>query len=204
MLAKASRRMVLGLLGMLALGRQARAALQTPEQAAGPFYPDPDQRFDDDDWDLVKIEGHVRQAGGEILHLTGRVLDTAGQPLAGAPVEIWQCDVNGRYLHHGDPQSVPRDADFQGYGRVRTDAEGAYRFRTIRPVPYPGRTPHIHARVGRPDGSVLTTQIYIAGEPGNRQDFLFRRLGRAAQAATSVELGTAVGGDLEAAFDFIV
>ncbi|MEM6934314.1 MAG: protocatechuate 3,4-dioxygenase, partial [Pseudomonadota bacterium] len=93
MLRLASRRTALRLLStasaMLAIPRMATA--RTPAQTAGPFYPPPDQRFADDDWDLVKIEGAVRQAGGEILHLSGRVLASDGSPLAGARVEIWQC-----------------------------------------------------------------------------------------------------------------
>src|SRR5690606_21546494 len=124
------------------------AAVPTPEQTAGPFYPPPNQRPDDTDWDLVKIEGRVREAGGEIMHLAGRVLDRNGAPLAEALVEIWQCDASGRYHHVGDRSSDRQlDEDFQGFGTIRTDAEGRYRFRTIRPVPYPGRTPHIHARI---------------------------------------------------------
>ena len=204
MIRSISRRMMLGLLGVAVGASRARAAVATPPQTAGPFYPPPEQRFDDTDRDLVKIEGHVRQAGGEVLHLAGRVLDRGGRPVADAPVEIWQCDVNGRYLHQMDPQEGRRDTAFQGYGRTRTDDEGRYRFRTIRPVPYPGRTPHIHARVARPDGSVLTTQIYLEGHPLNQSDFIFRRLGRRGQEAASIMPDRRADGDLEAAFDFVV
>ena len=204
MLGRITRRMMLGLLGAAAAARRAAAAIPTPPQAEGPFYPPPGQRFSDTDWDLVKIEGVVREAGGQVLHLAGRVLDRDGRPLAGAPVEIWQCDANGRYLHQMDRQEGARDAAFQGFGRTVTDAQGRYRFRTIRPVPYPGRTPHIHARVGRPDGSWLTTQVYLEGHPLNRTDFLFRRLGRQAQQAATVDPARRADGDLEAAFDFVV
>ena len=204
MIGRMSRRMMLGLIGAAAAARRAGAAVLTPPQSAGPFYPPPEQRFSDTDWDLVKIEGVVREAGGEVLHLVGRVIDRDGRPLSGVPVEIWQCDANGRYLHQLDRQEGQRDTAFQGFGRTVTDAEGRYRFRTIRPVPYPGRTPHIHARVARPDGSWLVTQIYLDGHPLNRSDFIFRRLGRRAQQAASIDPARRGDGDLEAAFDFVV
>jgi protocatechuate 3,4-dioxygenase beta subunit len=195
---------LLAVAGTLAgLGRTAAAVVPTPPQTAGPFYPPPAQRFADDDWDLVKVVGKVREAGGEVMHLRGRVLDAGGQPVAGALVEIWQCDANGRYLHQGDRGKAERDPYFQGFGATRTEAEGRYRFRTIRPVPYPGRTPHIHARVVRPDGSELITQIYLKGHPLNQGDFIFRRLGKGAQEAASIDPVRRADGDLEAVFDFV-
>jgi protocatechuate 3,4-dioxygenase beta subunit len=89
-----------------------------------------------------------------------------------AIVEIWQCDANGRYIHRLDDRRVPRDPGFQGYGRFRTAADGAYRFRTIKPVPYPGRAPHIHAAVRAPGKHRLTTQLYVKGAPENPWDWL--------------------------------
>lgn len=210
MTASSSRRIVLRLLGStaiaLGLARPAAAALSpTPPQSTGPFYPPPADRFADTDWDLVKVAGAVRDAGGEIMHLAGRVVDGRGTPVAGALIEIWQCDANGRYLHSGDAaRDRARDPGFQGYGATRTDAEGRYRFRTILPVPYPGRTPHIHARVTEPDGWELTTQIYLRGHPLNRDDILFRRLGEDDQAKLSTDPRRRADGDLEAEFDFIV
>ena len=203
------RRTLLRILGsagaFLGLVRPAAALTRTPPQSAGPFYPPAADRFADTDWDLVNIAGRVRAAGGEVMHLSGRVLGAAGTPVAGALIEIWQCDANGRYLHSGDvSQTRRRDPDFQGYGVTRTDAQGRYRFRTILPVEYPGRTPHIHARIQRPDGSELITQIYLRDHPLNQRDFLFRRLGRAAQAAASITPTRRDDGDLEAGFDFVV
>ena len=208
MAASLPRRMALRLLAVggavAGLARTAAALAPTPPQTAGPFYPPPADRPGDDDWDLVKIAGKVREAGGEVMQLRGRVLNAGGRPVPAALVEIWQCDANGRYLHQGDPGEADRDPHFQGFGATRTDGEGRYRFRTIRPVPYPGRTPHIHARVVRPDGSELITQIYLKGHPLNRQDFIFRRLGRAAQEAASIEPVRRGDGDLEAGFDFVI
>jgi protocatechuate 3,4-dioxygenase beta subunit len=210
MAASLPRRTLLRLLGstgaFLGLARPASAALSpTPPQSAGPFYPPTADRLTDTDWDLVNIAGRVRAAGGEVMHLSGRVLGGDGAPIAGALIEIWQCDANGRYLHSGDvSQNRVRDPDFQGYGVTRADADGRYRFRTIRPVEYPGRTPHIHARILRDDGSQLITQIYLKNHPLNQGDFLFRRLGRAAQAALSITPERRDDGDLEAEFDFVV
>lgn len=163
---------------VLAMPGPVRAAVATPRAAEGPFYPTAKMRFADTDNDLVKIAGRVRQAGGEIIRLGGRVLNRAGQPIAGARVEIWQVDANGRYLHTGDRGGRARDRAFQGFGHDITDGEGSYSFRTIKPVPYPGRTPHIHVKV-LAGGAELTTQFYLAGEPQNARDQLYRRMSRA-------------------------
>ncbi len=211
MAASLPRRMALRLLafgaataGLARAAGAAGAAVPTPSQTAGPFYPPPRMRPGDTDWDLVKVAGKVREAGGEVMHLSGRVLDRDGRPVPEVLVEIWQCDANGRYLHQRDRGEAARDPHFQGYGATRTDADGRYRFRTIRPVPYPGRTPHIHARLVRPDDSELITQIYLKGQPLNQRDFIFRRLGRAGQAAASIDPARRGDGDLEAGFDFVV
>lgn len=208
MAAPLPRRMALRILalcgGVAGFARAAAAIVPTPPQTAGPFYPPPRQRPGDTDWDLVKVAGKVREAGGDVLHLGGRVLDREGRPVPEVLVEIWQCDANGRYLHQGDGAAGVRDPYFQGYGAIRNDSAGRYRFRTIRPVPYPGRTPHIHARLVRPDGSELITQIYLKGHRLNQRDFIFRRLGKAAQEAASIEPVRRDDGDLEAEFDFVV
>jgi protocatechuate 3,4-dioxygenase, beta subunit len=202
---RTGRRGVLAFLGFLGIAERAAAAVPTPEQTAGPFYPPPNQRPQDTDWDLVKMESRVREAGGEVLHLSGRVLDRDDAPLADALVEIWQCDANGRYHHVGDRSSDrPLDEDFQGFGAIRTDAEGRYRFRTIKPVPYPGRTPHIHARVVPQNGRELVTQIYLDDHPLNRKDWIFRSLGAEAQSAATVNPERRDDGDLQAEFDFVV
>ncbi|MEJ0069274.1 MAG: protocatechuate 3,4-dioxygenase [Pseudomonadota bacterium] len=152
------------------LPAQAAAPLvATPRQTAGPFYP---TRFPDDvDNDLAVIAGRSQVAAGQIAHVGGRVLDVTGRPISGAVVEIWQCDVNGRY-HHVDSawQTQPADDNFQGYGRTVTADDGFYRFRTIRPVAYSGRTPHIHFAVAGAGIERFITQMYLAGEPLNERD----------------------------------
>lgn len=180
-------RRALAALPFAVMGGAAAAAIPTPRAAEGPYYPTSAMRFADDDNDLIRIEGEVRDAGGEPLILSGRVFTRDGAPAAGAIVEIWQCDANGRYLHTAERASRPRDAAFQGFGRTTADDAGRYAFRTIKPVAYPGRTPHIHVKVFA-DGRALTTQLYLANHPLNARDGLFRRLSRDDRKAVEMTL----------------
>ena len=191
--------------GAMAVSGTARAVLNsTPGQSEGPFYPRSRDRFEDIDNDLVKIESRVREAGGEILHLSGVVRTIGGELLAGARVEIWQCDINGRYIHSRD-RDASNDPDFQGFGNSVTDAVGRYSFRTIRPVPYTGRTPHIHFKVLDPSGNtLLTTQMYVEGEPDNERDGLYRRMSRAQQNLLTVSLRPKDDGEYAGVFDIVV
>ena len=185
----ATRRSALKLLAALPLtviASTLASARRTPSAAEGPFYPTPAMRFSDADNNLVKIAGEVHSAGGEVIILKGRVLDNEGAPVSGARVEIWQCDVNGRYLHTGDRNRAPRDTAFQGFGHVVTGTDGAYAFRTIKPVPYPGRTPHIHVKVIHLERE-LTTQFYIEGHKLNAGDWLYGRLSPQEQRAVGMK-----------------
>ncbi|CAD5107341.1 dioxygenase family protein [Zestomonas carbonaria] len=170
-----SRRRLLGGLGCAALALAAPTAwanlLPTPRQSLGPFYPK-DLPLDSDN-DLLRVEGHMQGARGIPVQLHGRILDARGEPLDHALVEIWQADANGVYLAQGGGR---RDAGFQGYGAFETASSGEYLFRTIRPVPYPGRTPHIHVAVTLPGQPRFVTQCYVRGEPGNERDYLFNAL----------------------------
>lgn len=155
-------------------GLFAEQLVQTPAIAEGPFYPD---RLPlDTDNDLLILNDSLTPAVGEITHLTGRILTKTGQPVRNVFVEIWQVDNNGVYLHSGSNNADNRDINFQGYGRFLTDSTGRYYFRTIKPVKYPGRTPHIHFGVSRNGKRIFTTQMLIHGEPQNQQDGLFRRI----------------------------
>jgi protocatechuate 3,4-dioxygenase beta subunit len=160
-------------LGAPALLRAAEALPPTPQQTAGPFYP---QSFPaDSDNDLLHVAGHAESAKGTLTRVSGRILDREGRPLSGTRVEIWQCDQNGRYHHVGDGGGGRKsDDNFQGFGRTVTNAAGTYDFTTIRPVPYPGRTPHIHFAVVAPGLAPFVTQMYVEGEPLNERDPVLR------------------------------
>lgn len=152
------------------LARPAFALAPTPSQTLGPFYPD--KLPLDSDNDLIVVGGSKTRPAGVLAHLFGRVVAEDGRPVPGARVEIWQCDNAGVY-HHPRAGGTA-DPNFQGYGQTTTAADGAYRFRTIRPVSYPGRAPHIHMAVSGPGFARLVTQMYVAGEPRNETDFLLR------------------------------
>ncbi len=159
----------------------APAFRTTPTQTQGPFYPV--EIPEDSDYDLLR-NGARDFPEGQAVWLEGTVSDLAGQPVSGAQVEIWQCDHAGHYHHPGDGGRA--DSRFQGFGRVTVSADGRYRFRTIRPVPYSGRTPHIHVKVRLGARELLTTQVYVADEPGNQRDFLWRSLNPEERAALTV------------------
>ncbi|NQZ30616.1 MAG: protocatechuate 3,4-dioxygenase [Oceanospirillaceae bacterium] len=183
--------------------RNAAASILTPSTTEGPFYPTAAMRFSDVDNDLVKIIGIVNEAGGEVIHLKGRLLTKDGKALAGHRIEIWQCDVNGKYLHSGDNRSVVYDNGFQGFGHDISDIDGNYSFTTIKPTVYPGRTPHIHVKVLDGQRELLTTQFYIAGDKGNQADSLFRRMS-AAQARSVSMVFTKHNNMLETSIDLII
>ncbi len=155
----------------------------TPSQAEGPFYPV--QLPADNDADLLRA-GRLAYRRGAELDLQGTVVDVDGVPVSGAVVEIWQCDEEGHYHHPGDGGRA--DPAFQGFGRVGIGRDGAYRFRTIRPAAYSGRTPHIHFKVRLGPHELLTTQMYVQGDPGNERDGLWRRLSASQRAALTVPL----------------
>lgn len=181
------------------LRAQERLAL-TPAQTEGPFYPVALPA--DTDADLL-VQGVRRYGRGEPVWLEGVVSDPAGRPVSGAAVEIWQCDAEGRYHHPGDGGRA--DPDFQGFGRVTVGADGRYRFRTMKPVPYTGRTPHIHVKVRLGPRELLTTQLYVEGEPRNERDGLWRRLDPAGRAALTVPFRPGPGGEaLQARFPIVV
>ena len=187
------------------LPASAWAALTpTPRQTEGPFYPLTLPL--DADADLVTVAGRGAPAKGVLTHVIGRVLDLDGRAVSGARVEIWQCDALGPYHHPRDGGGA--DANFQGYGATVADREGSYRFRTIRPVAYPGRTPHIHFALSGRGFDRFTTQMYVAGEPLNDKDMVLSRIRDPAarqrvivplEEADTIETGALLG-----RFDIIV
>jgi protocatechuate 3,4-dioxygenase beta subunit len=164
--------LVLGTAAFLTPGVFAEELARTPRLTEGPFYPD--KLPLETDSDLILVNNSATPALGEVTHLTGRVLDSSGSPVKDLVVEIWQVDAKGVYLHSADSGRRQRDTNFQGFGRATTNGKGEYRFRTIKPVPYPGRTPHIHVKVKKGDRELLTTQIFVNGHPQNKTDMVLR------------------------------
>ncbi|WP_217362467.1 hypothetical protein [Ruegeria arenilitoris] len=178
---------IAGLFGASTLSTKAAAAVLTPGAAEGPYYPTPAMRTPDIDNDLVRIRGRVEEAGGEVFTLRGALTGAEGQPLTRHRIEIWQCDLDGNYMHPRDRRRVNFDRAFQGFGHDVTDNDGNYVFRTIKPTIYPGRTPHIHVKVFDGRRELLTTQFYIKGHPNNASDALFSRMSKVEANAVSME-----------------
>ena len=173
-----------------------------PPMTDGPFYPNLAYRARSLDWDadLTTVRGRapdgqpLPRARGELLDLHGIVQDGTGRAVDGAEIEIWQCDVHGSYRHpRGAGERI--DAGFQGFGATRSDARGGYRFRTIRPVPSSGRTPHIHVKLRHPSFGEVTSQLFVAGDPGNAGDFLYRSLGEEDRRNAEMRLQRPAAGD---------
>ncbi|MDA3934622.1 MAG: protocatechuate 3,4-dioxygenase [Gammaproteobacteria bacterium] len=191
---------------MLVQGSMAMAALSatgsllaatTPPQTEGPFFPIHKQP--DTDADMTLIQGHSEHALGEIVEVSGRVLDEDGQPIAEALVDVWQANSHGRYSHEADSNPAPLDQNFQGWAQLKTDAEGRYRVKTIKPGAYPvidgwTRPPHIHFKVARRGYHELTTQMYFAGDPLNDIDRLLQSVPESERAMLVVDFSSAAGG----------
>jgi protocatechuate 3,4-dioxygenase beta subunit len=197
--ARSRRLLLLGAAASLALPALASSRRVLQPMTEGPFYPPRAWRQGWTDWDadLTRVVqgGQTLTAQGEHLGLAAVVADTKGRVIDGAEVEIWQCDVLAHYRHPRVAQQPGGfDPGFQGLGLARSDAAGALRFRTIRPVAYPGRTPHIHVKVRHASFGELTTQLFIEGDPGNARDFLWRQLPEADRAPLAMQLQPAPAG----------
>ncbi len=184
----------------------AEDLIRTPRQTEGPFYPD--KLPLDTDNDLLIINDSLTTAVGEITYLSGKILDSRGEPIRNAVVEIWQVDKNGVYLHSGSGNARNRDSNFQGFGRFTTGSSGEYLFRTIKPVRYPGRTPHIHFAVKIKGQEKFTTQCYIQGEAQNARDGILQSIRdekqRASVIVPFIPIKGARHGELSARFDIVL
>ena len=200
------RGLVLGSTALWTPGVFAEQLTRTPRQAEGPFYPD---RLPlDTDNDLLIVNDQLTPAVGEVTHLSGRVLDTNGAPVRNVVVEIWQVDSNGSYIHTDSARRGNFDPNFQGFGRFLTNRKGEYYFRTIKPIAYKPRTPHIHFAVNQGDRRLLTTQCYIKGEPQNSSDGVLSRINKAQlRDVLMVDFKPIAGsptGELAANFDIVL
>jgi protocatechuate 3,4-dioxygenase beta subunit len=179
---------------------------KTPWVEEGPFYP-PRLPLDTDN-DLLIVNDSLTPAVGEIAHVSGRLLDTRGEPIRNATIELWEADSSGVYLADRTNQDK-FDAHFQGFGRFLTGSTGEYYFRTIKPVPYAGRpAPHIHFKIKMKGREPYTTQLFVKGAPGNQRDGIWRRIGDdAARALVTVDFASVKDsriGELAARFDIVL
>lgn len=194
---------IAGALGPALIAQQSSPRTATPRQTEGPYYPR--SKPADIDNDLAKFGNRDTNASGDSLLVSGRVYDRQGSAVAGARVELWHCDHLGQYHHVG--ASGLLDNNFQGYGEMVTDAEGHYRFSTVKPGTYPGRTRHIHFKVIAPGRRPLTSQMYFQEDmASNLRDGIYRRLTEADRAAVTLNTLASPAGSqaLEGVLDIVL
>ena len=162
---------------LVAISNTALAGEVTPNEIKGPFYPVTPQK--DQDFDLTQVEGKANVAQGEVVMIQGHVLDTTGQPIENATVDIWQANAAGRYNHPHDENPAPLDPNFQGWAIVQSGQQGGFKFKTIVPGAYPvsaqwKRPPHIHFKVSKAGYQEVVTQMYFPGHELNQVDKLLQ------------------------------
>ena len=211
--AMSRRRVVTGLAAggvVLSAGSAARAACSlTAAQIDGPFYPitvDADY-----DADMTRIAAGGARAEGQVIEVAGQVRDAACNPVGGCVIEIWQANMHGRYSHPADkPDGRPLDPNFQYYARIAADADGRYRFMTVKPGSYKAigdwvRPPHIHMTAHAAFNPSVTTQMYFAGEALNDDDLLLQSLDPARQRTLVVAFDQArADGVRSGTFDIVL
>ena len=190
------RRLLGGAASLLALPALASTRRAIATMTDGPFYPPRAWReaWPDQDADLTRVRrpDGVRVALGEHLGLELALADVNGRIIDNAEVEIWQCDVKAAYRHPRVAAAPGQfDEGFQGFGTTRSGGDGLARLRTIKPVPYPGRTPHIHVKLRHASFGELTSQLFLAGDPGNARDVLWRDLAAADRSGLELRLQAA-------------
>jgi len=171
---------------------------KTPADYEGPFYPVTKQP--DIDNDLVHVNGRTAVAKGDILNLSGVVVNTRGEPQENITIEIWQTDPLGRYKHPGDSSAGERDPNFQYWGAAITGADGSFFFKTIVPGAYQPRPAHIHFKVWQNGRLLLTSQIYFREYAENgRRPSMTDQIG-----LQSVDLKPVKKGEFESFFRIVI
>lgn len=180
---------------------------ETADLVTGPFYPQLKPR--DTDTDLTLIRGHRQRAAGQVVQLSGRVMNVRGEPLRNTRVEIWQANTYGRYTHPSDPNTqYPLDPEFEGYAQLRTDRDGRYAITSIKPGPYATargdmRAPHIHFEIlGTVDRKV--TQLFFPGEPLNDQDRHLNSIRRPETVIANVSASSSGSSVIVATWDIVL
>lgn len=169
-------------LGALKATNAFAAPIVTAESPMGPFYPT--GYAGEDDFDLTMLKGRPARALGDVIEVSGRVLDRFGNPVRGAKIELWQANANGRYAHSNDTSAGALDPNFQGFARLETGASGEWRIKTIRPNLYGRRTRHIHFDVTGRAHRLISQMYFPEDAEKNATDGLFKNLGN--NAATSL------------------
>ncbi len=186
----ARRQFLLGAAGALiasscnSSSKSVSQLLPTPAEVEGPFYPITAQK--DKDFDLTQISGQSGTAKGKIVTIQGRVVDTSGQAIEGASIELWQANAVGRYRHPHDPNKAALDPNFQGWAIVLSGKQGGFKFKTIVPGAYQAsadwiRPPHIHFKISKQTYHAIITQMYFPGEALNTSDLLLSKKNLAEQ-----------------------
>lgn len=189
--------------GIITSSVYAEALTLTPRATEGPYYPD--HLPLDQDNDLTQIIGGKAPALGTVTEIGGRLLNVDGQPLKDAVIELWQADHHGCYVHSkGAPRGKERDPQFQGYGKITTNDKGEYRFRTIKPALYTGRTRHYHFAVMQNGKRMLTTQLYFANEPQNEKDGILRSIRDESQRLSVIREFKPMNEGLQATWDIVI
>ena len=178
---------VAGVLG--SSGALAQSLTATSDM--GPFYPV--SYRGEADADLTRVEGAAGRAAGQVIEVTGRVLDKFGKPIAGAKLDVWQANAAGRYAHPQDPAVMPLDPNFQGFASLRTGSDGSWKLITIKPGSYASpigeRPPHIHLDVVGNDFRGVYQMYFPEDADANGRDRLYRSLGNDGPTSVASGLG---------------
>src|SRR5438876_9278380 len=211
--------MALASTGFTLPGYLAEALTTSPIVTPGPYYPLASNIPLDKDNDLVQLNDNLTIASGIVSYISGRVLDSDGNPVRGALVELWHADREGDYLYSTSAARNPAcDANFAGFGQFLTGSSGQFKFRTIKAGLYMGRTRHFHWGVTVPGRATRSTTQTFWNETAydlngniwatqNSNDMVYAGITDAAQrASVALDYSSVPGtttGEVQATWDFI-